>query len=232
MQLLFNFSAAWNPLTLIQRLSELPSRPRSVLWRGFADRRGGINGIWACDRNLYQSGLNFKCTVMLLISLCHYFWTRKYIVSYRLIAIISSSGKHSRKHESRWEEEMCRGYTGQPSSLLIGSWDRSLLLFFSLRFFCSRWCGKFSLSLCQIHFQDDFLAQLQSVTRSPITGRKERDGELYTPPHSVNIISRQFVLHNLTPSVKKCGARGEERREESGLLCSWCHFSYWSWVVK
>lgn len=113
---------------------------------------------------------------------------------------------------------------------LVGS--LSSFFFFSLRFFCSRWCGKFSLSLCQIHFQDDFLAQLQSVTRSPITGRKERDGELYTPPHSVNIISRQFVLHNLTPSVKKCGARGEERREESGLLCSWCHFSYWSWVVK
>lgn len=36
---LFNFSAVWNPLTLIQRLSELQSRPRPVLWQGFADRR-------------------------------------------------------------------------------------------------------------------------------------------------------------------------------------------------
>ena len=123
-----------------------------------------------------------------------------------------------------------RGGDGQRlhrPALISAHWLVGSLSFFSpLRFFSSRWCGKFSLSLCQIHFQDDFLAQLQSVTRSPIAGRKERDGELYTPPHSVNIISRQFVLHNLTPSVKKCGARGEERREESGLLCSWCHFSY------
>lgn len=102
-------------------------------------------------------------------------------------------------------------------------------------FLYSRWCGKFSLSLCQIHFQDDFLAQLKSVTCFPITGHwkeRERERELYTPPHSVNIITRQFVLHNLTPSVKKCAARGEERREKSGLMCSLCHFSYWSWVVK
>lgn len=51
---------------------------------------------------------------------------------------------------------------------------------------------------------------------------KEREGS--THPLTLNIISRQFVLHNLTPSVKKRVAGGEERHGESGLLCSWHHF--------
>lgn len=42
----------------------------------------------------------------------------------------------------------------------------------------------------------------------------------------MNIISRQFVLHNLTPSVKKCGAGGEERRAESGVLCATFFFFF------
>lgn len=62
----------------------------------------------------------------------------------------------------------------------------------------AEWCGKCSLSLCQIHFQDYFLSQL--TVASPPTGPS-------THPTGLNIISRQFVLHNLTPSVKNEGVK-------------------------
>lgn len=72
----------------------------------------------------------------------------------------------------------------------------------------------FSLSLCQICLQDDFPAQLQSVNCSPITNERERDP--YTP--SLCEHYRQFVLHNLTPSVKKCEAWGGGKKAVKNMV--------------